>query len=565
MVLDREWVESRSQPIMESLLVIRIIVLHVVILLLGLQADARGQLTGRTFVPNSEPLSDLKRVASPATASSVQFAEQEVDSRRPNIVVLFADDQRADTIGAHGNPHIQTPNLDQLASAGFSFRKNYCAGSYSGAVCVASRAMLMTGQHWRKIKNRKSWEGLETFPELLAEDGYRTFVVGKWHNGKKTLAKTFQSGKSVFMGGMADHTKVPLHDLNDRGELVNSRVSQQFSSTEFANAAIEFVDGQKSGQPFLLYVAFTAPHDPRNPPEEFREKYYQNRPPLPDNFLPVHPFRNTLKATGGRDEGLAPTPRTREVVSDQLCEYYGLVTQLDQQVGRVLTAIQNSPQAENTIIIYTADHGLAIGSHGLLGKQNVYEHSMSCPLIIAGPGVPAGGSSSALTYVHDLYATICSFAKVKPSEDVGSKSLSPILKGESAKVRDSVFLPFQNNQLALTDGRWKLHVYPEINHQLLFDLKEDPGEKKDLANSPEHRGDLLAMTEMMKQWKTRLGDDSPLTSADPLPKAFQINEDGRVLDVWQPDWIREKYFDGRNRTNHGSKRLRGLKSEPPNK
>ncbi|HAD61428.1 MAG TPA: choline-sulfatase, partial [Planctomycetaceae bacterium] len=169
----------------------------------------------------------------------------------------------------------------------------------------------------------------------------------------------------------------------------------------------------------------------------------------PQNFLPLHPFQNAPQVTTGRDESLAPWPRTKNIVSDQLCEYYGLVTHLDEQIGRVLKALQDSPHADNTIVVYTADHGLAMGSHGLLGKQNVYEQSMSCPLIMKGAGVPAGKQSNAFTYVHDLYATICDFAKVEYQDDVDAKSLLPVMAGTSDFVRASVFLPFQNNQRSI--------------------------------------------------------------------------------------------------------------------
>ena len=472
----------------------------------------------------------------------------------PNIILLFADDQRADTIGAHGNPHIQTPNLDRLSETGFSFRRNFCAGSFSGAVCVASRAMLMTGRHWMTIKDRRKWTGLPTFPEVLAENGYTTFAVGKWHNGLPTLARCFQSGKSVFAGGMSDHTKVPLCDLTSDGKLVNKRVGKEFSSTEFANAAIDFLETREGESPFFLYVAFTAPHDPRNPPEAYREMYYSKRPPLPENYLPYHPFRNAPQVTAGRDEGLGPWPRTKEVISDQLCEYYGLVTQLDEQVGRILSALEESPHADSTIVIYTADHGLAMGSHGLLGKQNVYEQSMSSPLIIKGPGIPADQSSSAYTYIHDLYATICGFAGITPPDGVAARDLAPIMRGETDEIHDTLFLPFQNNQFAVSDGRWKLHVYPQINHQLLFDLQNDPHEISNLAENPEQHPRLKQMTALMESWQNRLGDTTPLTSENPQPKEIQFDNSKRVLDVWQPKWIRDKYFGGRSDPTHGKRK-----------
>ncbi|MHC4995939.1 MAG: sulfatase-like hydrolase/transferase, partial [Planctomycetota bacterium] len=156
---------------------------------------------------------------------------------RPNIVFLFADDQRADTIGAHGNPHIKTTNLDRLAAEGFSFTRNYCAGSFSGAVCVASRAMLMTGKHWMNISEKnpsRDWKGSVTLPALLKDKGgYQNYIVGKWHNGKETLDLAFSEGHSVYMGGMANHADFQVQDLTG-GKLSDKRPAGGFSSTVFA-------------------------------------------------------------------------------------------------------------------------------------------------------------------------------------------------------------------------------------------------------------------------------------------------------------------------------------------
>lgn len=164
-----------------------------------------------------------------------------------------------------------------------------------------------------------------------------------------------------------------------------------------------------------------APHDTRNPPEKYRQMYYDQRPPLPKNFLPQHPFRNGPPEMMARDEELAPWPRTKAAISDQLCEYYGMVTHLNEQVGRVLQALKDSPHADNTYVVYTADHGLAMGSHGLLGKQNIDEQSMRIPLILSGPDVPRGKSSDAFTYIHDLCATVCGFADVEVPQGVDGR------------------------------------------------------------------------------------------------------------------------------------------------
>lgn len=471
------------------------------------------------------------------------------ETRKPNIVFLFADDQRPDTIAAHGNLHIQTPNLDRLAREGFSFRQNYCAGSYSGAVCVASRSMLMTGRHWTRISDRVNWNDVPLLPETLARNGYRTHAVGKWHNGLPTLARAFQTGSNLYMGGMCDHTKVPFQHMGTDGQLTPTQMGEKFSSTLFADAAIDFIKGDESKKPFFLYVAFTAPHDPRNPPEPYRQMYYENRPPLPENFLPVHPFDNGHISGRGRDESLAAWPRDPKVISDQLCEYHGLITQLDEQVGRVMEAIRNSPHGGDTIVIYTADHGLALGSHGLLGKQNVYEHSMGAPLIVSGPGVPKGGSTSAMTYILDLVPTIYRLTGTEIPASIDGSDLAPLWRGEKKTVRDSLFLAFQDKMRSVRDQRWKLHVYPQINHTLLFDLEADPGETRNLAE--DHPNQVERLTKLMIDWQQKVEDKQVLSSPTPKPKTFDPNRLTRVLDVWQPDWIVNKYYGEGEFIQHG--------------
>ena len=158
-------------------------------------------------------------------------------SDRPNILFLFADDQRADTIRAWGNERIDTPSLDRLAEEGFSFRRNYTFGSNSGAVCVPSRAMVLTGRSWMRSPN--DMRGVPTLPRQLEAAGYRAFITGKWHNGEEALLRSFDRGTAVYLGGMADHTQVEVQDI-EGGELVRRRVGQQFSSELFADAVIAF-------------------------------------------------------------------------------------------------------------------------------------------------------------------------------------------------------------------------------------------------------------------------------------------------------------------------------------
>lgn len=457
---------------------------------------------------------------------------------RPNVLFLFADDQRADTIAAWGNPHIKTPNLDKLVGRGFSFRNNYCFGSNSGAVCVPSRAMLMTGRTWFDVK--PNLEGVALLPEVLRKHGYLTFAAGKWHNGEPSFLRAFPDARSVFFGGMNDHTKIEVADVTG-GTVKNRRVAEKFSTVQFADAAIDFLKSHRKPDPFFCYVAFTAPHDPRNPPEKFREMYYKNRPPLPVNFRPLPAFDNGF-TKNIRDENLAPYPRTKGIIGDQLCEYYGLISHLDEQVGRILAALEESGHAKNTLIIYAADHGLALGSHGLLGKQSLYEHSMKCPLIIAGPGIPPGKSSDSFTYLFDLFPTVCEAAGVKPPEKLAGESLRPLWAGKKKELRDSVFLPFSGLMRSVRDERWKLIVYPPINHRELFDLKDDPHETKNLADDPEQAETVKRLTGMLQSWQKKVGDTQPLVAAKLKQKEIRFDDFIRKPDRWQPGWIVDKYF-----------------------
>ena len=458
---------------------------------------------------------------------------------RPNILFLFADDQRADTIAAHGNPNIQTPNIDRLVASGFSFRRNYVFGGNSGAVCVPSRAMLMSGKTWFHI-NTQTLAGEKLMPELFGENGYVTFGTGKWHNGQPSWLRAFQHGEAIMFGGMADHTKVPVRDLGPDGKLTEQRTGEKFSSELFADAAIRFLEKQDGRKPFFLYTAFTAPHDPRIPGPGFPADY-AHRPPLPANFLPQLPFDNGAMQ-GGRDENLAAWPRTEDVIRDQLAEYYSMVRHLDAQIGRIIAALKQTGQFENTLIVYAADNGLALGSHGLLGKQNVFEHSMRVPLIFSGPGIPRGQSSSAFTYLFDIFPTLCDVAGLTPPAKLAGESLRPLWEGRRERIRDSVFLPYIQLQRAVRDERWKLICYPKIGYIQLFDLQNDPNETKSVFDDPANAAHVARLRGLLTAWQAKVGDTLALPAASAAPVKPDLTGKPRVPDQWQPEWIVKKYF-----------------------
>lgn len=458
--------------------------------------------------------------------------------QKPNILFLFADDQRADTIAAYGNKYIKTPNIDRLVSSGFSFMNNYIFGGNSGAVCLPSRAMLMSGKVWFRVDNNLN--NARMLPEILQEHGYTTFGCGKWHNGEKSFLRAFKFGKAIMFGGMADHTKVPVKDIGADGTLTKTRIGEKFSSELFADTAIEFLKNCDKSKPFFAYVAFTAPHDPRNPPLTYRKMYYKHLPPLPPNFQPQISFTNGF--INVRDEHLAPWPRTEQVIRDQLAEYFGLITHLDEQIGRILDTLKKLGLDKNTIIIYAADNGLAIGSHGLLGKQNVYEHSMKVPLIFSGPNIPRGKSTQTFTYLFDIFPTLCDLIEIKPPDDLDGYSLRPIWEDKKESVRDSVFLPFLQIQRAIRDERWKLISYPKIQYMELFDLKNDPYERTNLIFNADVEVNKNRLLNIMKQWQEKYGDKVIIPEKVIKPEKPDFSKVKRVPDQWQPDWIIKKYF-----------------------
>lgn len=483
----------------------------------------------------------MKRILSALLPGLLCLAWPAQAADKLNILFLFADDQRADTIAAHGNPHIRTPHLDKLVASGFSFRGNYIFGGNSGAVCVPSRAMLMSGKTWFHV-DTATLKGVKLLPELLGENGYVTFGTGKWHNGQPSWLRAFQHGKNIMFGGMSDHTRVPVRDLGPEGKLTQPRTGEKFSSELFADAAIEFLRQPQGPKPFFAYVAFTAPHDPRMPPPAFRERYYRDLPPLPANFLPQLPFDNGMMK-GGRDENLGAWPRTERMIRDQLAEYYGMITHMDEQIGRILTALQETGQADHTLIIYAADNGLALGSHGLLGKQNVFEHSMRVPLIFVGPGVPAGQSTRAFTYLLDVFPTLCDLTGIAPPPDLAGESLRPLWERTKERVRESVFLPYLEIQRAVRDERWKLICYPKIGYQQLFDLQNDPDERTNLIAQAEHAEHIPRLMTLMKQWQAKVGDTLPLPTQSKPYEPVDLTGRKRVPDEWQPEWIVKKYFE----------------------
>ena len=464
----------------------------------------------------------------------------------PNILFFFADDLRADTVGAFGGKNVHTPHIDALAARGTKLTQIYCMGSRHGAVCAPSRAMLMSGRILTRAPD--NLKGIKTLPQYLREVGYSTFMTGKWHNGDESLTRSFPDARSVFRGGMCDHFQVPLCDVV-AGKVVHERKPAGHSSEHFCDAVIDFLKRHKStggSKPFFAYVPFTSPHDPRDPPRQWLEKLKDlPRPELPVNFRGQHGLNLGKPTMTVRDENLLGWPRDQELLRDQLLEYRALVAHQDAQIGRVLTALAAAGLKENTLVVFTADHGLALGSHGLLGKQSLYEHSMRSPCVIAGPGVPAGESRDGLAYLLDLTATCLETAGVTKAAGVDGRSLWPMLQGSDAsgaRGRDELLLIYSKTQRALRFGKHKMIRFPQIDRSLFFNVVDDPHELRDLSGDAALADLRASFEKRLRAAQERCEDPLAWTAKKQVPVEIDLTGKRWPADRWQPEWIRKKYW-----------------------
>jgi arylsulfatase A-like enzyme len=245
--------------------------------------------------------------------------------------------------------------------------------------------------------------------------------------------------------------------------------------------------------------------------------YPLSRIAMPQNFLPEYPHRDDIGCSHKlRDENLAPMPRTELSVKTHRQEYYALISHMDAQIGKILDALDASGQAENTWIFFAADHGLAVGHHGLFGKQNMYDHSVRVPFLVAGPGVSKGAKNDAAIYLQDVMATALDLAEAEKPKHVFYNSLRPLLSGEQKQSSyESVYGAYLDLQRAVTNDGWKLIAYPKVKVLRLYHLAEDPQEMHDLAAKPEHAAMKKEMFDRLVKLSADLNDKVDLRNAFP--------------------------------------------------
>jgi choline-sulfatase len=451
-----------------------------------------------------------------------------VAADRPNILFLFADDHCYRTLRGLGNDEVRTPNLDRLMARGTTFRRTYNSGGWHGAICVASRTMLNTGlQLWKaraaEQKLRPEWlQQKRLWPQRMSQAGYQTFLTGKWHVSVDA-AKVFETVRHVRGGmpkdtpagygrptGPEDHEWLPWDE--SRGGFWEGG---RHWSEVVADDALDFLKlAQADPRPFFIYAAFNAPHDPRQSPRQFVDLYPAAQVQIPASFVPRYPHE--IDVYDIRDEKLAPLPRTEWSVQVNRQEYYAIITHMDQQIGRILDALEASGEADRTWIFFTADHGLACGNHGLMGKQNLYDHSVRVPFVVCGPEVPQGVVRDEFLYLQDVMPTTLQLAGSEIPDEVEFRSLLPLLSGaKESQWRDAVTGSYMQTQRMITVGNEKLLLYPKIQVSLLYDLAADPEELRDASGDAGGLERKRKLFRRLLQEQQQMGDDLDLRAKFP--------------------------------------------------
>ncbi|TFG77453.1 MAG: DUF229 domain-containing protein [Flavobacteriales bacterium] len=480
------------------------------------------------------------------------FKDRQSESKQPNIVFIFADDMTYTALNALGNAEISTPNLNRLVRGGTSFTHAFNMGGWNGAICVASRAMIISGRSlWEANQFRKGWiNGLDTdksWGKLMESAGYETFMTGKWHIDAKAEA-IFQNVVHVRPGmpgdtwnrnpGMAQKIieaksrNVPIDGIMPLGynrPLDENDTLWSASDTTLGGYweggrhwsevlkedALGFLEQSKDREnPFFMYLAFNAPHDPRQAPKEYLDRYPIDRISLPKSWLPEYPFKDSIgNGPDLRDEALAPFPRTPYAIKKHTQEYYALISHMDDQIGAILDRLKADDGMKNTYVIFTADHGIAMGRHGLMGKQSLFDHSIRVPFMIMGPGISKGKKIDEPIYLQDAMATSLELAGIKKPDYVFFNSVVDLAKGNQPKSHyEAIYGAYTNTQRMIRKNGFKLIVYPKLKKILLLDVTNDPEEESDLASDLTYQINVDSLFNELLELQQQFKDTIDITS-----------------------------------------------------
>jgi choline-sulfatase len=475
--------------------------------------------------------------------------------KRPNILFIIVDDQSPFDLKAYEpKSALATPVIDRLAAEGMVFDAAHHMGSFSGAVCSPSRHMVMSG---RTVWHLPIGPGAKqhcppnleqnTLAAVFNRAGYATMRTCKVENCYEAAGKQFAVRK--------DATKRAGDDKN--------------GSAWHADQVLDYLakrESDKDNRPFLIYLGFSHPHDPRYGKPELLAKYgavnhadkqalpprNEKQPALPINYLPAHPFphghpnlRDEVAVEGVWEN------RDEQTIRNEIGRQFACSENIDSQIGRVLDKLAALGELDNTYIFYTADHGMAIGRHGLQGKQNLYEHTWRVPFIAKGPGIKPGTRVAGNIYLGDVLATLCDLAAIDPPASNEGISFKPVLEGKRTTVRDTLYGVYSGGtkpgMRCIKQGDWKLIKYDVLDGKVretqLFNLAENPHElleqhataevtsrtantpgeqQRNLAADPRYAAKLAEMDALLLAEMRHLDDPGRLwnqSAVDGVPRA----------------------------------------------
>jgi len=446
------------------------------------------------------------------------------ESQRPNFLFIIADDQAPFDLKAY-NPSsiLDTPNIDRLAEEGMVIEQAYHMGAWVSGVCTPSRHMIMSGRTLWHAPNRPGrdnnphWDN----PRMVPPDILENALPAVFNRAGYDTMRTCKRGNSYEAANALFQVR---RDADKRGG------THETGSGWHGDRVIEYLEERKRTQDkdsFLIYFGFSHPHDTRDGTPELLAKYgavnhtdpdsvperNPKQPSLPPNYLPAHPF--PFRLPGARDEERVSgvwTKRDEHTIRNELGREFACSENIDIQIGRVLQKLEAMGELDNTYVFYTSDHGIAIGRHGLQGKQNLYEHSWRVPFIVRGPGIQAKHRAPGKVYLLDTLATLCDLAGIEAPPTNEGVSLKPVLMGETQSIRETLYGVFcaetRPGLRSIRQGDWKLIKYDVYDGKYrktqLFNLAWNPHELL-----PEHHDpSVIALTGIVpKMDQTNLAND----------------------------------------------------------
>lgn len=459
-----------------------------------------------------------------------------MDDARPNLLLIMCDELRFDALGCYGNPTVKTPNIDRLANEGI-IAEHYFSQS---PVCQPSRATLATGRYPHVHGVKWNWYDLDrrevTLQAVLSKAGYDTWAVGKMHFEPTTEFHGFKN--RVFVEGKLftadDEYRQHLARIGKR-QIYYDHVKRWNNDEDFGAAPFplpddDYIDtyiGKRAARvleqvtdPFFVWVSFVNPHFPFDPPKPFDTKYDPESIPLPEDFY----FNQTSRIPEQRVASASrPFHRlTEEMIRKIIAYYYGTISLVDREIGRVISTLERRGTLDQTVIVFASDHGDLLGHRRMLWKgRMLYDHLIRVPLIVRYPKELASGKViSDLCQVTDIMPTLLDFAGLDVPPGVQGMSLRPILKQEKTLWRDAVFSEVMDLKM-IRDFHWKLIFYPGRPYGELYHIATDPLELNNLYDHPDYDRRRCALIERLA--KLLVESEDPLPLAHPRPGYTEIS------------------------------------------